>query len=146
MSKARRKEHSAGMIVYRETDPTTFLLVHSVKHAEWGYPKGHLERDETIEQAARRELAEEVGPIEVQLVDGFHETMFYPIGADGKRVVKRVDWFLARHVSGTPQTSDEIDRVDWWTADQVESSGELFPLLKRVVKKAMRFIVMERST
>ena len=55
------RETSAGGVVVRCTPggPTFLVILDSYKN--WGFPKGHLDGDETPEQAARREVAEEAG-------------------------------------------------------------------------------------
>jgi ADP-ribose pyrophosphatase YjhB (NUDIX family) len=48
-------------VVFRRTpDQTMFLLIRD-PYENWGLPKGHVERGETPEQAALREVAEETG-------------------------------------------------------------------------------------
>lgn len=55
------KEHSAGAVIYRKHEgELQFLIVQSIKNDNWGFPKGHLEGDETPKQAAKREVHEEV--------------------------------------------------------------------------------------
>lgn len=56
-----RIETSAGGVVYRRTpDGVLFLLIRD-PYQNWGLPKGHLERGETAEQTAVREVREETG-------------------------------------------------------------------------------------
>lgn len=57
-------EHSAGSVIYKQKGAQLkFLIVKSVAHHTWGFPKGHLDlrHHESEEQAARREVHEEVG-------------------------------------------------------------------------------------
>jgi 8-oxo-dGTP pyrophosphatase MutT (NUDIX family) len=54
-----RKITSAGTLLFRETPEKSFLLVRSGKR--WDVPKGHVERGESEQQAALRELREETG-------------------------------------------------------------------------------------
>lgn len=49
-------------------DDTSILLVHGRESGKFGFPKGHLEENETHWEAAKRELKEETGII----VDDFH--------------------------------------------------------------------------
>lgn len=53
----------AGGIVYRVTDgvPEFLLVTARGRSDEWVYPKGHIERGETAEHAAVREVREEAG-------------------------------------------------------------------------------------
>jgi 8-oxo-dGTP pyrophosphatase MutT (NUDIX family) len=70
-------ERSAGVIVFRELphQPIEYLLLDYGKH--WDYPKGHVEKGETDEQAARRELAEETGIQDIKLLSGFAREITY---------------------------------------------------------------------
>ena len=52
-------EISAGAIVYtKQNDQIRYLLIQDF-HDNYGFPKGHLEKDETLAQAAVREIREE---------------------------------------------------------------------------------------
>jgi ADP-ribose pyrophosphatase YjhB (NUDIX family) len=94
-SRTRRVfHHSAGAVVI---DEGTCLLIR--RGTEWAFPKGHLERDESPEQAARREVREETG-IEVELLASLGPTRYEFKSHNGTRNRKQVDWFLGRRVSG----------------------------------------------
>lgn len=56
-----KKHISAGIVVYyKENREILYLLLH-YDAGHWDFPKGHLENNETNEQAAHRELKEETG-------------------------------------------------------------------------------------
>ncbi len=56
-----REEVSAGGIVFRRSpEGVRFLLIRD-SYRNWGFPKGHLEADESPEAAAMREVREETG-------------------------------------------------------------------------------------
>jgi ADP-ribose pyrophosphatase YjhB (NUDIX family) len=86
--------HSAGAVVI---DDGRCLLIR--RGTEWAFPKGHLERDESPEQAARREVREETG-IEVELLASLGPTRYEFKSHNGTRNRKLVDWFLGRRVGG----------------------------------------------
>ena len=55
---------AAGGVVYRQSETNTgpeFLLVHRNRYHDWSLPKGKLDRGETFETAAAREVLEETG-------------------------------------------------------------------------------------
>lgn len=102
--KVRHQRHkSAGVIVFRRAgDECLFLLTLSklTKRALWEFPKGGVEKGETLIQAALRELSEETGidESEVALVPDFQKTEDYRFtaGDDGQRTLihKQVTYFL----------------------------------------------------
>jgi 8-oxo-dGTP pyrophosphatase MutT (NUDIX family) len=86
--------HSAGAVVIEEG---CCLLLR--RASEWVFPKGHLERGETPEEAAVREVREEAG-IDVALDAALGETRYEFRSQDRTPNRKRVDWFLARRTGG----------------------------------------------
>ena len=89
-------EHSAGALIFRnETRHYLFLLLH-YEEGHWGAPKGHIERGETIEDTARREVQEETGLTDLEFMAGFKETIKYFFHSPEGRVFKTVTFLLAR--------------------------------------------------
>jgi bis(5'-nucleosidyl)-tetraphosphatase len=97
MGAMARNERSAGFIVFRQPADGTrqYLLLDYGKH--WDYPKGHVEKGEDDLSAAQRELAEETGIDDVQVVDGFAHAIqyFFRSQRDGL-IRKEVVFFLGR--------------------------------------------------
>ena len=63
-------EKSCGAVVFtKENNEYKFLIVKQLQGFH-GFPKGHMEADETEEQTALREIFEEVG-VKANLIDGF---------------------------------------------------------------------------
>ena len=86
-------EYSCGAVVYRVINGEyRFLLIKNKRSAHWGFPKGHVENDETPEETARREVLEETG-LNIELIPDFESRSEYTI--QGK-VEKSVTIFLAR--------------------------------------------------
>src|SRR5437773_2252066 len=93
--KTKHQRHkSAGVIVFRRVDnQCLFLLMLSkqTKRPLWEFPKGGVDKGETILQAALRELSEETGisETEVTLVPDFQRTEDYRFtaGEDGQRTL-----------------------------------------------------------
>jgi 8-oxo-dGTP pyrophosphatase MutT (NUDIX family) len=101
-----KMERSAGVIVFRD-DPSgrVYLLLDYGKH--WDYPKGHVEKNEDDLSAARRELEEETGIRDAEILPGFSREMQYFFRAKGQLIRKTVIFFLARTDRQRVRLSDE---------------------------------------
>lgn len=80
-------------------------------------PKGHVNRGETAEAAAVREVAEETG-LEGAIVRHL-ATIEYWFRAGPSRVHKYVDLFLMRYERGELQPQEaEVDDARWFPLDE----------------------------
>jgi 8-oxo-dGTP pyrophosphatase MutT (NUDIX family) len=94
-------EISAGGFVVSKTDSTLVALMARFNRGgklEWCIPKGHLEPDETTEQAALREVFEETG-LSAEITDYLGDVS-YTFNQKGKTVSKTVHVYLMNQVSG----------------------------------------------
>lgn len=92
-----RHERSAGFVVYRLLPDGTheYLLLDYGRH--WDFAKGHVEKGEDDLTAATRELREETGITDVQVVPGFQHTIRYFFRDRKKGLIqKMVVFFLGR--------------------------------------------------
>jgi len=106
------EERSSGMIVYREGAQRLFLLLH-YEEGHWDFPKGHIEKGEDEKTAAKRELGEETGITDPELVSRFKERIEYYYMRDRKRMHKEVVFFLARTKTEKVRLSDEHIGYVW---------------------------------
>ncbi|HEX9659289.1 MAG TPA: NUDIX hydrolase [Rhodothermales bacterium] len=85
----------------------------------WDLPKGKLNKNESIETAALREVEEEVGAENLRVISPLGTTVHgYP---EAKRyAVKTTHWFLMEttSVSFTPQLTEQIEEARWVAWDQ----------------------------
>ena len=85
-------EKSCGAVVFTEVEgEIRYLLVSSLSGA-YGFPKGHMEKDETEEETALREVLEETN-LNIELISGFRSTDEYQLTCK-KDTVKTVVYFL----------------------------------------------------
>src|SRR5260370_30630341 len=88
---------SAGAIILREVqgELKIALAQHQRTDKNWGLPKGHVEAGETIEEAALREIHEETGLDNVQLIKHLGSFILESINRNADVVQKRIHFFLA---------------------------------------------------
>ncbi|HQB32770.1 MAG TPA: NUDIX domain-containing protein [Erysipelotrichaceae bacterium] len=88
------KEKSCGAVIFtRDNGVLKFVLIEDLE-GNYGFPKGHMEENETEQQTALREVKEETG-LSVEIIDGFKTFDVYL--AYRNKVVKTVIYFLATY-------------------------------------------------
>ena len=88
-------EKSCGAVVYTKVDGTIRYVLAQSLDGFWGLPKGHMEKGETEEQTALREVYEEVH-LRVSLLQGFRRTDAYALPGK-ENVLKQVVFFCAEY-------------------------------------------------
>ena len=92
-----RIERSAGFVLFRVTPSgrREYLLLDYGRH--WDFPKGHLEKGENDLDAALRELREETGISDPQVIPDFHREITYYFRDRKKGLIRKtVAFFLGR--------------------------------------------------
>jgi len=109
------QEHSAGGIVYKmDEGMIKIAIVYREYHTDWTLPKGHLEGDETAEQAAVREVSEETGLIAEPIVHVGYNDYKFRDRKKGIYIQKRVDYFLMKMIRDEGRfQKEEVDEVAW---------------------------------
>jgi 8-oxo-dGTP pyrophosphatase MutT (NUDIX family) len=105
-------------------------------------PKGHPDGDETPEQAATREVAEETG-VTAQLIELLGETN-YKYDRKGRRVAKRVAFFLFEYQSGDLADHDhEIEDARWMPLKEAARSLT-YPGEREMIERALSRLASDR--
>ena len=131
-------EKSCGAIVIYKSTETSYLtlLVKNHNGRNYSFPKGHVEKGETEEETAVREIKEETD-LDVTIIDSFREVADYcPFG----KIKKRVVFFMAQTFSNKVQVQkEEIDSFIW--VDLYEAHKHCtYDNDLRVIKKAIENI------
>src|ERR1051326_9587906 len=94
---ATRTATSAGAIILREVKGKLKIALaqHARATKSWVLPKGHVEAGETIEQAALREIYEETGLDNVQLIKHLGTLLRESTKSNGDVEEKTIHLFLA---------------------------------------------------
>jgi bis(5'-nucleosidyl)-tetraphosphatase len=114
------EEVSAGAVIYRD-DPNTGSRKYLVLHypaGHWDFPKGAVEKGETEEQAAKREIFEETGLKVNGFIPNFRREIEYHYRRQNGLSHKRVIFFLANSDISTVKISFEHSGYEWLTLDQ----------------------------
>lgn len=85
-------EKSCGAVLFTAIHGTTKYLLITSLEGIYGFPKGHMEADETEIETALREIYEETH-LKVSLIHDFRTTTEYPLPAK-KDTLKKVTYFL----------------------------------------------------
>lgn len=95
---------------------------------KWDLPKGKMEKGESREESAVREIEEETGLKEVKLVKFINTTYHIYIERNGEKILKCTHWFemtFDGEDTSKPQIEEGITEVAWKNTTQIED--EVFP-------------------
>lgn len=90
-----RTDQSFGIVPILKKDHKYHFLLIKSKKGLWGFPKGHKHLKETDLQAATRELSEETGITNLQIIENLYFLESYDIKKLGIRIHKTVKFFPA---------------------------------------------------
>lgn len=90
-------EKACGAVVYTFLNGRIHYVIIQQQEGFHGFPKGHVEKNETEEETALREIYEEVG-LRPTLIKGFKVIDEYPL-LRKQHVIKQVVYFLAEYSS-----------------------------------------------
>lgn len=131
-------EHSAGIVVFYEENGQRFYLILKYPAGHFDFPKGHLEKGETEIVAAIRELTEETGISDVEILKPFREEIYYTYDLNGKPSNKMVAYFLGK-TSGKNVTLSHEHHDFVWLPYDVALEKITFENSRKVLEKAHRF-------
>ena len=72
-----KREFSSGGIVARKSGNSFFVLLIKDSYGRWTWPKGNIDKPESSEDAAIREIAEEVGIKDAEILERVGETQYF---------------------------------------------------------------------
>ena len=132
-----KEQFSAGGVVYRKTgDKTEVIILTRGEGKIFCLPKGKIEKPETPQQAALREIREETGltgTIEKDL--GKINYRFYSEEGD-TRVQKTVYFYLVKYESGSTVDHDtDAEDVRWLPVEEALKIMS-YPSERQMVEKA----------
>lgn len=113
MSGVARTIEAAGGVVEQDG---LIAVVHRPRYDDWSLPKGKLDKNESAERAALREVQEETG-LSCQLIEELDPVSY----TDNRGRPKNVRYWRMKVLSGDFEVNDEVDELRWLAkADALE--------------------------
>ena len=129
-------ENSCGAIVFNEN--TEKVLLVKMHNGNWGFPKGHIESNETKEETAIREVFEETN-IKIKIIPNFEREIKY---IPNENTIKKVTFFAGiTQEENVIVETHEIEDFKWCTYEEALKSVT-YKLQKDVLEKS-RKVIME---
>ena len=132
-------ENSCGAIVFNEN--TEKILLVKMHNGNWGFPKGHIEKDETKEETAIREVLEETN-VRIKIIPDFEREIKY---IPNEKTIKKVTIFM-----GITQDEEvtidtfEIEDFKWCTYEEALKLVT-YKLQKDVLENARKVFVKSKT-
>ena len=123
---------AAGGLVKNQNAEHLFIY----RNGKWDLPKGKVERNEKVKEAAVREVEEECGIKVDKLGDKICKT-YHVYTNKGDLVLKKTHWFDMKCMDTEklkPQTEEGITEVRWFKKDHINPIiSNTFPSIKDVL-------------
>jgi bis(5'-nucleosidyl)-tetraphosphatase len=130
-------EKSCGAIIFRRENGIKYLIIFNKKGkaaGHWGFPKGHVENNETELETAAREISEETG-LHPCFTDGFRVVSRY---SPKRGITKDAVYFLAESTYEPVKIQkSELAGYRWCSFDE---ACKLLKYDKKYLEEADRFI------
>jgi 8-oxo-dGTP pyrophosphatase MutT (NUDIX family) len=126
---------ASGFVLFRRESPFRYLVLRNARHGDLGLPKGHLERGESVLEAAIRETTEETGISDVRANRWFLRRVRYRSEGGTKEVTYLAGETATRDV----RLSREHDLAEWKDLDGALSAIR-HSNLRAVVRDAAIFL------
>jgi len=136
-------EKSAGAIVFRRNKEIKYLLI-QYGWGHWEFPRGLIEKGESLKDTARREIKEEVGIEEIRFISGFKEWIKFFFKLKGKNIMKIATFLLAE--TKTEKVKLSYEHKDYaWLDYQGALNRLTFENSKKVLRQADNFLKKQES-
>ena len=133
-------EKSCGAIVYTKDDGSIQYVIIRSKEGFYGFPKGHMEENETEAETALREVTEEVG-LSVTLIPDFRTEDMHTFNRNGETRLKHIVYFLGEYSMQTPIAQEtELNGVYLMSFETAISSFQ-FESSKRLLTEVHNFLM-----
>lgn len=137
------EERSAGAVVFRRESGSARYLLLKYPAGHWDLPKGNIEKGEEPIQTMLREVREETGLVDLEVVSGFEKKIEYFYRREGKKVHKTVVFFLAETWTEKVTISFEHQDCGWFDFEEAVKRVT-YPNARRLIREAQNFVEEKR--
>ncbi len=127
---------AGGLVLNAQSD---MLLIY--RRGSWDLPKGKMEIGETKKESAVREVVEETGLINVQLIKKLTTTYHIYPNRSNKRVLKPSYWYLMWSTDTLlkPQIEEDIEKAEWVSLSDFRAAQyePMYSNIREVIKSYM---------
>ena len=132
-------ENSCGAIVFNEN--TEKVLLVKMHNGNWGFPKGHIENNETKEETAIREVHEETN-VKIKIIPDFEREIKY---VPNENTIKKVVLFAGITQDENVQIdTHEIEDFQWCTYEEALKLVT-YKLQKDVLENAKKVFIKSKT-
>jgi 8-oxo-dGTP pyrophosphatase MutT (NUDIX family) len=107
------------------------------RRGKWDLPKGKVNRNETIEEAGVREVSEETGLTDLQVVGPLMAT-YHSYYIDDLLILKRTSWFEMNYAGNEvpiPEYEEDITEIRWVRQEELGKFTEnTYPAIVDLLK------------
>ena len=129
-----RNIKAAGGVVFNDNNEFIGIF----RRGKNDLPKGKMEKGESAEECAAREVREECGIKDIAVQEKITDT-FHIYFIDDEPVLKQTYWYRMHSADKEliPQTEEDISEIFWVTQDKVNDFvGNTYPSVKDVLAEA----------
>ncbi len=133
-------EKSCGAIVFTNDNNGIRYVIIESKEGFLGFPKGHVESNETELETARREVFEETG-LKVEFSENFRTEDSYLFQRNNETRMKKIVYFLAEYSNQIPVPQEtELNAIHLMDYETALSSFQ-FENLRRILTEAHNYLL-----
>jgi len=121
-------DNTKKFLLLKAKNPQEYFLKH---FGRWEFAGGRLEDNETLEAGLEREIREEIGDVDFEMIG---PVSVKKVSLDVGNIIM-ID-YLIMYKGGEIELSDEHEEFRWETLEEIEKNNDYHDWVKRIIKKA----------